>query len=219
MKAKRIFAIVFDLLIISSVVFSAVWMFTSIPAYETNGGLDLLKYFTVQSNFLLGLIALIVLPFDILVLLGKRESAPTGLRIAFLVANTGTTITLLTVLFFLGPTLGYGMMFETYNFFMHLLTPLLGMARVLFFETGDRKLRWQVAAFGIVPLAIYGTIYLINIAVHNGYGRIEYDWYGFGKGGLGIGILAFVAMILLAFGITWLFKFGQSKTAKLFHKN
>lgn len=44
-------------------------------------GLDAFKYFfTVDSNALMGLCALVLVPFDILVLLGKKEKTPKAIN-------------------------------------------------------------------------------------------------------------------------------------------
>ena len=116
-------------------------------------------------------------------------------------AATGTTVTMLVASFFLAPTVGAKIIFANYNFIYHVAAPLLGLIRALFFEDAKEKARFYFAFFGVVHMGIYGIFYLANVVIHNGYGTTKYDWYGFGKGGLGLGILSFFLIFALAFGI------------------
>ena len=210
-KTRRIVAYSFDLFIAVFVIVSGIMMFTTGGDALAEKGIGFLKYFTVQSNFLAGFVALFALIFDLLLCLGKRNENPLALKIAYLSANTGTLITFLTVVFFLGPTMGYPFMFSGANLFMHLLTPLLVFARVAFFESEGKDIPHRFVFFGAIHLLGYGTFYLANIAIHNGYGQAAYDWYGFGKGGLGIGIIVFIGMLALAYGLTFLNNLLQKK--------
>ncbi|MCR5348210.1 MAG: hypothetical protein K6E59_01200 [Bacilli bacterium] len=189
----------FDATILFLAAFSATWMAMGNNGILAEAGIGFLKYFTVQSNILLGVVAGISLPFDILLLTKQRKASPLPLRIAYLSAMVGTSLTFLVTMSFLGPMMGYGTMFQDSLLFMHLIIPLLGIARVLFFETNEEKPRWQWAFFGVIHMGLYGIYYTINVAVHNGYGQLEYDWYMFGQSGLAIGLGIFVCLLCLVF--------------------
>jgi len=208
LKAK--IATTFDAALVLITIVCLIWMrFSSMM--PPNGYGEYFKYYTVLSNVLLGVAATVSLPFDLLVALGKRQENPRFAKIFFLTLATATTITMLTVIFFLGPTMGFAIMYLEFNAFMHLITPLLGLGRVLFFEVNAKELNWKHSLFGVLTTVIYGSIYVINCATHNGYGSVQYDWYGFGAGGLGIGILAYFIMVILTYGVAFLLYFGQKK--------
>lgn len=213
-KAFKIITLLFDIGIVGLVIASAIWMLTSQEA-KNAGPWEFMKYYTVQSNFFMGLIALVFIPFDIFVLLGFKNEVPHWLKTVGLLGTVGVVLTMLTVIFFLGPTVGFGMMYSTYNLLMHLITPLVALIRFLFYGTENPKLKIYDSIIGISTMAAYGTFYIINVISHDGYGKTQYDWYGFGKGGPFIGILAFLAMLLATFVISFLLYFGQKKIAGL----
>lgn len=179
---------------------SIIWMFKSYPQPEA-GLLDYLKYFTVLSNLLIVAVSLIIGAFDLMIALGARTNYPKWVRILSLAANVGTTITMLTVVAFLGPTLGYGFMYGTYNLYMHLITPLLGLIAYLFFTPYEKKIGFIGCIYCTAPLLIYGIAYIINVASHNGYGTTQYDWYGFGRWGLAAGIFIFSLMLVIDYSL------------------
>ena len=213
-KARHILALILDVATVIMVIVASIMMFNYGGSALAVRGIFILRYFTVQSNMLLGASLLIALPFDVSLLLGKRNESPLPVRVLNLVGTIGTTITMLTVLFFLGPTMGYGRMFTEANLFFHLLIPLAGLIRVIFFEGEGDGPKWQASFFGLIHLFGYGLFYLFNVAIHNGYGQADYDWYGFGTNGLGIGILAFVLMLVGAFFLTWGLLMLQRKVRK-----
>lgn len=213
-KARHILALVLDVATVIMVVVASIMMFNYGGNALAVKGIYSLRYFTVQSNMLLGAILVIALPFDVSLLLGKRNESPLPIRVLNLVGTIGTTITMLTVLFFLGPTMGYAFMFSEANLLFHLLIPIAGLIRVIFFEGEGDSPKWQVSFFGLIHLFGYGLFYLFNVAIHNGYGQTDYDWYGFGTNGLGIAILTFVIMLVGAFFLTWGLLMLQRKVRK-----
>ncbi len=204
-------AISFDFTLVAFVIISVIMIWTGEDATLLGGGWVFLRYFTTDSNILLGVIALIALPFDFLLARKKEKQGHKWLRILYLVGNTGTAITMLTVLFFLGPTMGYPLMLKGGNLFMHLLTPLVAIVRVFFFEINEVELTWKAAWFGAIPVGVYGIAYMINVVVNDGYGSLDYDWYGFGKAGLGVGIVVYFGMLGAGFGFTLACLLAQRK--------
>lgn len=210
-KIKAIIAPILDGVIGIMAIVAGIMMFNLGGKGLATSGISFLRYFTVQSNLLCGLAAFVTLPFDLLVLRKKKEANPKGIQTMFLVLSVGTTVTFLTVLFFLGPTMGYGLMYEGANLFMHMLIPLFAFVRVAFFEKEGNQIPFRCTFFGMVHLFGYGVFYILNVAIHNGYGDTNYDWYGFGKAGLAVGLLAFVIMVGAAYLVAWLTYLLQKK--------
>lgn len=65
---------------------------------------DVFRFFTVESNILMGIIAFVFAIFEVKVLTKKREYIPSKVYILKLVATVGVVLTMLTVLLFLAPT-------------------------------------------------------------------------------------------------------------------
>ena len=85
------------------------------------------KMFTVQSKLICGIVALIVIAFEILIILKKKEELPHWLKITKMVSTTAVALTLLTVVFYLGfvavaEGYSYFIMFQNTNICFHLLT-------------------------------------------------------------------------------------------------
>ena len=203
--------VVVDVAVIVMVTISAIMMFVYGGEALSSTGIEFLKYFTVQSNLLAGALMIIALPFDLLLLFGRRDSIPLGIKLLPFISSIGTSLTMLTVLVYLGPTMGYPFMFTGANLFMHLLTPLGMIVRTMILEEKEPRLSFSHSFLGIAHMTLYGIYYLTNIAVNNGYGTTQYDWYGFGAGGIGVGIAVYFVMILMTYGISWLTYFLQKR--------
>ena len=173
----------------------------------TRSGFQSLRYFTVLSNLLMGFASIIAFVWEVLDLAKKRESEtpyPIWLKILMLAAVTSVTLTLMTVLLFLGPVFGYVMMFSGVSFYMHLITPLLSILTLAVF-TMCEGLRFRSTFIAIVPVALYAVYYVGNILINGvGSGLSSNDWYGFMMWGYA-GIPFVVLVMLLA---VWLIALG-----------
>ena len=65
------------------------------------GGISSIKMFTVQSNILTGIVAIVFVVFEVLVLLKKKEKLPPWLLTLKMVTTTGVALTFFVVAFFL----------------------------------------------------------------------------------------------------------------------
>ena len=218
-KINPLLTLIADAVIVLMVIVSLIMMFQYTANSLDGGGWDAFKFFTVDSNVLLMACALVAIPFDVLVLLKKREASPRFVKILMLVGAAATGLTFLTVVAFLGPTMGWEIMFVHMNLFMHLLTPLMGFARYLLCGFKEEKIRFVPDSFyAAIPMILYGIIYLINVATHDGYGNPDYDWYGFGAyGPVGVAI-SFLATLSVIYGIGVGLHFGQRAIQKAFEK-
>ena len=159
-------------------------------------GLRSLKYFTVLSNLLVGFAsAYYVYAYK------TRKITHTLLRLKY-VAMIGVMVTFLVVLVFLGPLLGYPMMYVGANLWMHLLIPLLALWEFLFLE--QEEYNGTDTLYTLIPLLLYGVGYLSNI-IMNGTGvHHSNDWYHFFSWGIPVGILILCVIV----GFTWLIGTG-----------
>ena len=175
-------------------------MFSRSDIALTAMGLYSLKYFTVLSNLLLGAASLV---YAVCLVRFLR----TGARVphwAFLLKYAGTvatTVTLMTVLLFLGPTMGYPLMFVGANLWLHLIIPVAGIVEFVFFDV-QYRLSFKETLVGVVPTLLYGVAYCANILI-NGVGTYPYtnDWYGFTM--WGVQYMPVVLLVILL--ATWLF--------------
>ena len=153
--------------------------------WDFRRGLAAFRYFTVLSNALCAVSALALAVCEL------RGDVPEWALTFKYLGTLTVTVTMLTVLFFLGPTMGYGAMLKNDSFYMHLVGPLLAIASFCFLEKRDMAL--STALLGLVPVLLYGVLYLCR-AILPPEGAGWGDFYGFNRNGKWP--VAFAAMIL-----------------------
>ena len=158
-------------------------------------GIENYKYFTVLSNEICGIIAVVNL---IRTLRGKPQ-----LMLAKLMAAAAVGLTFLVIAAFLGPLYGLLKMYRGANFFFHLVLPLTAMTEFVLCpgEEGTTiPFRWTL--YTMIPVAVYGAWYLANNLI-NGIGEWPNtnDFYGFLNWGLPVGIVIFAFIMLAIWGI------------------
>lgn len=127
-------------------------------------------FFTVQSNVLCAAGALLMC------------FAPQSVA-AWLLKYLGTaavTVTMLTVLCFLGPSMGYGDLLKGADLCMHLITPLLALISFCVFER--RHMSFPLALLGLLPTVLYGGLYCYKLFLAP-RDKAWQDFYGFNRGG------------------------------------
>ena len=157
-----------------------------------------LKYFTVESNLLVGVVAVLWL---VIRLVKGREGLPVWLTYLKYLSSAAVFVTFTVVVVFLGPMYGYGRMYYGANLFFHLLIPLAAIAESVLFEEGDVSFRASFLA--MIPPFVYGIGYLTNCLV-NGVGNwetVRHDWYSFLEWGYAVGAAIFVVICLIAWGL------------------
>ncbi len=152
------------------------------------------EYFTVLSNVFIALVGIALIVFNIINLIKNENKIPKILEIIKYVASSAVGVTMLTVIVFLGPTQGFGIMYKGINLFMHLLSPLLAIISYIFFE-GTAKNKFYTTLFSILLVIIYGTVYLLNVLIFETW----VDFYGFNANGLRY--VSLVAMIAASYAI------------------
>ena len=159
-------------------------------------GLLNLRYFTTLSNIFAGVVALIV--FIYLIRNKEKTGLPPALSRLKLMSASAVMVTFLVVIAFLGPVYGFEKLYSGSSFFYHLVIPLAALIDYIFVEKMD-KIPFRDTALAVVFVLIYGTFYLLNIAI-NGVGEWPNtnDWYGFTTWGLPATFLIFSMITLVS---------------------
>lgn len=192
------------------ILLSTIWMFSGLkitpgPSSLTTSRFGMLKYFTVDSNILMGIIALWAAFEEKSVLDGKREKVSEKLYALKLMGVVGVTLTMLVTFFFLAPTFenGWVACYNNSNFFLHAVNPIISIITFVCYER-TRSLRFVHNLYGIVPMVIYAIYYVIVSVIHseNGFVLEGYDWYGFLVMGIASAAIIVPLIVLITFGIS-----------------
>ena len=215
MNKRQITSIILNCIIFVLVFFATFCMVAGIELMSdsqeilafTSSNLEAFKYFTVDSNLLAGIASLVFIIFQVLLAKGKITAIPKGIYALKLAGTAGVTLTMLVTCCFLIPQFGehWYILYMNNNLFFHLMIPLLCVISFCFFEPmGLYKL--SASWFGIIPMALYGIVYTINVAAHiNGPEPLKtYDWYNFLNGKISNAFISIPAMII----VTWIISFG-----------
>ena len=172
----------------------------------TAANLSAFKYYTVDSNVLGGLVALVYICYEVALAKGKITRIPKLLHLLRLAAATGLTLTMLVTAFFLIPQFGenWYILYIDNNFFFHLTVPILSIVTFIFFEPDTKDISLKDSVFGTITMLLYGIAYTINIIAHlgNGHPLKDYDWYGFLNGNISNALIAVPAMLLITWSIS-----------------
>ena len=169
-----------------------------------------LKYFTVESNLLVGVVAVIYLALRLV----KGGELPKWLSVLKYLSTAAVFVTFTVVVVFLGPMYGYGRMYYGSNLFFHLLIPLAAILEYVFF---GEELSFRESFFAVAPPVLYGIGYLTNCIV-NGVGSwetVKNDWYQFLEWGYGVGIVIFIVIAALAWGLGLAIRAGNRLARKI----
>lgn len=202
-------SLIINIIIFLFTVIASIIMFTGFKfmhGYETkleSTKIGMFRFFTVDSNIFMGLVALLFSIKEIQLLKGKINEISTKSYILKLMSTTGVGLTFFTVFGYLGHIAKGGMhsMIMNSNLFFHLLIPVFSMLNFIIFEKTNR-LKFKYTFLGIIPTLIYSLYYVTNILMHLENGKVSpvYDWYWFIQGGIWqIGIV-----MPLMLGITYL---------------
>ncbi len=204
-KKKNLTDLVLNALIVISTVLSVGSYFFSGPDLLGSVRSGCFKYFTTDSNVLAAAASLAFLYFNIRKLSHPEEKLPKWVLIFKFTGTVSVAITLLTVVFFLGPTAAvhggmkaYFRFFEGNTFALHFSTPVLAIVSLLFFET-EGTLTKKDVLFGLLPTVVYSFVYLVLVV----FVKVWFDWYGFTFGGkLFMAPVSMIVMYLATFAVS-----------------
>lgn len=186
-------SLVLNIIIVILTILSSIMMFTGFkfmngaePILEVTK-LGMFKFFTVDSNFLVGISSLTLAIYEKRLLDNSITSIPIKYYILKFMSTVSVSLTLLVVFIYLGPISkdGIGSMLQNSNLFFHLIIPLLSMISFIFFEY-HKNFKFKYVFSSIIPTVAYAIFYLINVLLHVENGKVSpiYDWYYFIQGGL-----------------------------------
>ena len=210
MKKNQV-SIVLNVIIVLLTIIASIIMFTGIKFMAGSDivlestKIGMFKFFTVDSNILMGITSGIFIFYSIKALKNKEYEIPKSIYLLKLVSTTAVTITFLVVFCYLGQISRGGIRSTLLNsnLFFHLFIPVLSIISFIFFERND-KLSAKNALTGILPTLIYGTFYLIIVLIHTQNGKVSpiYDWYWFVQSGVSTAIIVFPMSILLSYAVS-----------------
>ena len=217
MKKIKI-SLIINILIVILVILGTIFMFTGFKFMPSKDllvatNLEVFKFYTVDSNILLGIMSLIMIIYEIKYLNKKIDKMPEYVYLLKLIGVSGIALTFLVTLVFLTPRYGFYSMYNNTNLIFHLIVPILSFISYIFFEKHQNK--YKYAFLGIIPMFLYAIYYLIQILIHldNGGLTYKYDFYGFLQGKLQNIFIAFPVIFLVEYLLSLLIIFGNKKIA------
>ncbi|MBO4323079.1 MAG: hypothetical protein J5836_00300, partial [Clostridia bacterium] len=119
-------------------------------------------FFTVLSNTFLAITCAIALIYNVKNAIKDEYVFPKWVFKIKFSATVSVTVTMMTVVLFLAPWAaatgsGYFSLFTANNFYMHFLSPLLGIITFIFFERAE-ELSFKDTFLGIIPTALYSVV-------------------------------------------------------------
>ena len=174
-------------------------------------GLESLKYYTCLSNIFAGLIS--GLTVVCLFVTGLQVSLPMWVALLKYSAAVSVCLTFSVVVVFLGPRMGYKLLFAEEQLFLHAVGPLLAVFSFLS-SPFIPQMKSSATFIAVIPTLLYGIVYAANI-LKNGIGEGEKtnDWYGFAAGGVKSIPVVFAIIMTVTWGMAagmlalrWLFQ-------------
>ena len=218
MKKIKI-SLILNIIIILLVIITSIFMFTGFKFMPDNSlleatKLEMFKFYTVDSNLLIGIIALIFVIYEIKLIKKDIEKIPKGIYILKQIGTSGITLTFVTTAFFLAPQYGLYAMYNNNNLLFHLIIPVLSIITYIFFEKYDNKYRYSF--YGIIPMFIYSIYYSSMIFIHLNDGGLtfKYDFYGFLQGNINNAYIVLPVIYLFSLLISVVLIFLNKKLSK-----
>ena len=157
-KTKQ--ALIGNTIILLLEVFSVAWIMSGISSSRgplDGPNLESLKYYTVESNILMGIAAMAAAIAQRQVQKGKLPGVPRSIQLLKLTGTVSVTLTMLVTMFFLGPTIGrmfgFFSLYANSSLFLHLINPVAAIFVYLRYERSkDIPLSWTPAA--IIPTVL-----------------------------------------------------------------
>ncbi len=204
MKKKA--SIILNIIIVSLTILALILMFTGIkithgvePILETTK-LGAFKFFTVQSNLFMGIMALIFIILEL-----KNKEISKNIYRLKLMSTTAVSLTFIMVVIYLGPIVPNGIisLLQNSNLFFHLIIPILSIIDFIIFERTD-KLKLKDSLYGLIPTLLYASMYTTNIIIHmkNGIVSTKYDWYWLAQHGEKTSLISVIMIPLLTYIIS-----------------
>ena len=161
-------------------------------------GKYIFRFYTCQSNVLCALTCLLMCVFTL------AGEVPEWVWLLKYIGTAAVTVTMMTVLLFLGPMVGsVTKLLTKSDFFLHLLNPLAALVSLCVFER--RPLSFPAALLGMIPVALYAPLYAYKV-LHAPEEKRWDDFYRFNmKGKLPLAYLLMAAgTFLICMALMWI---------------
>ena len=207
-KSSIKISLILNILIFIMMVFASIVMFSgfkfmngaSVVLESTKIGM--FRFFTVQSNIFMGIVALIFAINEIKLLKGKIKNIPLWMYVLKMVATTSVFLTFFVVFAYLGNIVdgGVGLLLQNSNLFFHLIIPVVSIFAFILFEK-NIDIKFKYTLYGIIPSFLYEIYYVINILIHMEDGKVSpvYDWYYFVQNGVSTAFIVAPMMLLITY--------------------
>lgn len=169
------------------------------------------QFFTNDSNILLLLASLLLVGFEIKTLIVKTSVIPNWVHVFKMVASVGTTLTFLTVMFYLLPVVGFQMINTFGMACLHIICPLCAIVSLICFEDGE-KIPFKCVFLGVVPATVYAIIIVPLVA--NGMIESPYPFTDILNNPAYLSVISAFVILLGTFACS----FGLWKMNQLFFK-
>lgn len=206
MKKVKI-SLIMNIIITILAVLGTIFMFTGFKFMPSDdllqiNSIEMFKFFTVDSNILMGIVSLILAIYEIRLLKKNIKEIPKPVYILKAIGTAGIGLTFLVTLVFLTPQYGFYSMYNNTNLLFHLIVPILAFISYIFYEKYENK--YKYAFFGIIPMFIYSIYYIaaILINIDNGGLTPKYDFYGFVRGNINNIFISYPIVIIVAYLIS-----------------
>ena len=211
-KDKTKIAFILNIIIVILTIVAFIIMFTNfkfMSGKETtiaSSPIGRFRFFTIDSNLLMGIVALIFLIQQKKLLNGKIKDIDRKYYIYKLMATCSVSLTFVITCGYLGQITpnGFLSMYMNNNLFFHGLIPLLSIINFIFFEKTN-KLKIKDTFLALIPIILYAIYYLINILIHIENNKIspEYDWYWFVQNGVWKIIIVVPLILVISYIISY----------------
>ena len=203
MKKSLIYNILIFLLVLLGTIFMFTgYQFMSNTSLLSNVGLEVFKYYTVDSNILVGISSFIMIIYEILFLKNKIKEIPKYVYILKYIGVVGVMLTFIVTAFYLSPMFGknFLLLYMNTNLFFHLVVPILSIYSYVKYE--KNKLEYKYTFITLSSVILYAIFYMSNILLHLDNIK-EYDWYGFVVGGIYSIFIVPIIILLISYLISY----------------
>ena len=150
-------------------------------AFERSIGKGRLVYFTTLSNLFSAFACGIYLAYELIRSYSCGVVIPHWIVLLKYFSTATVAVTFFTVLFYLGPTRGYGKLYNGTSFFTHFIGPVLAVINFCFLEKSI-KISLEENFVAVMPFLIYGLVYIRQaffVAERNEDGKVVKGWEDF----------------------------------------
>ncbi len=210
-KDKIIPSLIINIIVFTVTLGVVISYFFEEPSVLMKHGYETFRFFTTDSNILAAAASLITAIAEIMLLRGRIKHIPKWIILLKYTGAVSVMLTFCTVAAFLVPVYGFALVLGTY-FHVHAAAPLMVLISFAVFER-EHKITFPQTFLGMLPMAIYGTVYLIEVVFigeSNGGWR---DFYAFNTNGTWY--ITIIIMLAAAFVISLLTALFHNKLLKL----